>query len=320
MGYKAFVSSTFEDLTAHRKWVIAALRKAGISVDPMEEWTAASDAPKEFSQARMAGCDLCILLVGFRRGHVPRDETLSITQLEYRAAVRFGIDVLVFLLAEESPWPRKFDESESDPQVRQWRAELMECKGVGFFGLEPTSIEIAPALTRWVSQKQESLGLVEARRERVTLLHWLGRIPSEFDDYFAELWRAGFGNARPPTKEAERLEKSVRELLRFYTRIRELLPEAFVQTKPSERERGCFDEVFTAFQREATECFEASRTLMNASTAKRVDGSQMDISFSTLYSALEVTEHLRILRMAAEEIVIQFPVDEVEEVKHDPSH
>jgi uncharacterized protein (DUF58 family) len=37
MAYKAFVSSTFEDLREHRREVIASLRKAGILVDPMEE-------------------------------------------------------------------------------------------------------------------------------------------------------------------------------------------------------------------------------------------------------------------------------------------
>jgi len=156
MIYKAFVSSTFEDLKQHRKEVIRALRKAGIFVDPMEDWTAASDEPKEFSQDRTRDCNLCLLLVAFRRGHVPEGEALSITQLEYQAAVDLGIDVLVFMLDEESPWPRKFDELDKDPEIMRWRAELKEHKGVGFFGLEPTSIEIAPALTRWIAEKQQS--------------------------------------------------------------------------------------------------------------------------------------------------------------------
>ena len=35
--YKAFVSSTYTDLVAHRAHIIRALRDAGIVVDPMEE-------------------------------------------------------------------------------------------------------------------------------------------------------------------------------------------------------------------------------------------------------------------------------------------
>jgi hypothetical protein len=156
MANKAFVSSTFEDLKEHRKAVIASLRKAGIFVDPMEDWTAATDEPKKFSQDRVKDCDLCVLLVAFRRGHVPEGEELSITELEYQAAVRSGIDILVFMLREDSPWPRKFDELEKDAGIRLFRAKLAECKGVSFFGLDPSSIEIAPAVTRWISEKQKS--------------------------------------------------------------------------------------------------------------------------------------------------------------------
>jgi hypothetical protein len=78
-------------------------------------------------------------------------------------------------------------------------------------------------------------------------------------------------------------------VLTLFTRIIEALPRAFAQTKPSERERGCFGEVYPAFEREATVCFKASRTLMTGLTAKCTDGSLMDVSFSTLYSALEVS-------------------------------
>lgn len=74
-AYKAVVSSTFEDLKDHRAYVIRLLRKAGFFVDAMEDWAADSDEPKKFSQDRLAGCALCVLLVAFRRGHVPDGET-----------------------------------------------------------------------------------------------------------------------------------------------------------------------------------------------------------------------------------------------------
>ena len=70
MAYKAFVSSTFEDLKDHRAHVIRSLQRAGFFVDPMEEWPADSEEPKRFSQDRLSGCDLCVLLIAFRRGYV----------------------------------------------------------------------------------------------------------------------------------------------------------------------------------------------------------------------------------------------------------
>lgn len=153
MSYRAFVSSTYQDLKDHRAYVIKELRKAGISVDPMEDWTAATGEPKEFSQKRVKGCNLCVLLVARRRGHIPEGETRSIMQLEYEAAIREGMDVLVYLLDDKAPWWSEFDERDSDPELLRWRKQLQEKHGRGLFGLAPVSIEIAPALTRWVDAK-----------------------------------------------------------------------------------------------------------------------------------------------------------------------
>ena len=132
MAYKAFVSSTFEDLKEHRQAVIASLLKAGLTVDPMEEWTASTGEPKTFSQDRIKDCHLFILLVAYRRGHVPRGEERSITQLEYEAARSSGIDVLVFMLKEKALWLREFDDREKDPGIGEFRsgARRTERRGV----------------------------------------------------------------------------------------------------------------------------------------------------------------------------------------------
>ncbi|MGH7232194.1 MAG: DUF4062 domain-containing protein, partial [Nitrospiraceae bacterium] len=153
MSYKAFVSSTFEDLKLHRAHVITSLRRAGFFVDPMEDWPADSDEPKRFSQDRLNDCDLCVLLVAFRRGYVPDGETRSITQLEYDAAVEQGIDILAFLLDENAAWPRKFDELEKDPELKSWRDHLGKRHGREVFTLEPRSIDMTGALGRWFGKK-----------------------------------------------------------------------------------------------------------------------------------------------------------------------
>ncbi|MDH3404425.1 MAG: DUF4062 domain-containing protein [Acidobacteriota bacterium] len=149
---KTFVSSTYEDLKDHRAHVIRALGRSGIFVDPMENWTATSDEPKRFSQQRLDGCHFCVLLVGFRRGYVPQGETASITQLEYEAALARGVDVLPYLLAEGTPWPARFDELKSDPGVRAWRRHLESKHGRELFDEKPESIDVAPAVTRWVME------------------------------------------------------------------------------------------------------------------------------------------------------------------------
>jgi hypothetical protein len=154
-----------------------------------------------------------------------------------------------------------------------------------------------------------------ARRERIAVLRWLKRLPDEFESHFRELWRIGIGKHRPPEEEADRLHEQRRGLLRSCTCIEEKLPEMFRQVGPSEQDRALFSEVSPAFKREAEACFHASRTLINGVQLPSTDGSRVPITFSMTYSALEVGEHLRILRMAADELGIRFPVDEVEEAE-----
>ena len=104
MDYKAFVSSTFLDLKDHRAHIIRELRKAGLFVDPMEEWTSASQEPKVLSTNRLVGCKRCVLVVARRRGHLPDGETQSITRLEVDEARRRGIDVLPSPLDDDALW------------------------------------------------------------------------------------------------------------------------------------------------------------------------------------------------------------------------
>src|ERR1051325_1179040 len=151
MTYRAFVASTREDLAAHRARVIAGLQRARMEVDPMEGWGADPEAPHTYSPAQLRGCNLCVLLVGFRRGTVPAGQRYSITQLEYREAVRLGIDGLVYALDDAvTGWPAEYDDRERDPQVERWRAELRSDHVVRKFGSSPASIELEADLAQWV--------------------------------------------------------------------------------------------------------------------------------------------------------------------------
>lgn len=155
MNYKAFVSSTFIDLKSHRTRVITGLRRAGLHVDPMEDWPADSEEPKAFSRQRLADCNLCILLVGLRRGFVPEAESRSITQLEYEEALARHIDVIPFLVRADGTWNTEFDERTADPGVDQWRSDLQRRYGVEWFEANPDSLDVVPAVTRWIMKRSE---------------------------------------------------------------------------------------------------------------------------------------------------------------------
>jgi hypothetical protein len=101
-AYKAFVSSTFEDLKTHRALVIDALGGAGIFIDPMEDWTAEPDEPKRFSVERLGGCAPTRIR--------PARRDIQHHAAGISGAIDRGIDVLVFMLDENALWPRRFDD------------------------------------------------------------------------------------------------------------------------------------------------------------------------------------------------------------------
>jgi hypothetical protein len=177
VNYRAFVSSTFLDLQGHRTRVIEHLRRAGFIVDPMEDWTADTDAPNVFCLDRLRGCQVCVLLVGFRRGFIPPEGGLSITQREYEHAIAQGVDVLPFLLDENTAgWPKQFDERD-DSELTKWRQAIRIRHGVSTFNADPASLDLTlpSALTRWVDAKQES-GALRAYCEAIRVSHGYVRL------------------------------------------------------------------------------------------------------------------------------------------------
>jgi hypothetical protein len=134
-----YVSSSFLDLIAHRDAVIRALRKSQLEVIGMEDYIATDNRPVTKCLDDVARTDIYIGLVAHRYGYVPPDdnpEHLSITEMEYRHAVKHQKPCLVFLHSEDDNWPPKFVELGDSPSARRLKAlreELSQELVVSFF-------------------------------------------------------------------------------------------------------------------------------------------------------------------------------------------
>jgi hypothetical protein len=104
---RIYISSTWEDLADFRAEVCASLRRLRHDVVSMEDYTARSGRPLDECLADVAACDVYVGLFAWRQGFVPAGQSKGIAQLELEEAERTGKTVLVFLLAEDQPWPPK---------------------------------------------------------------------------------------------------------------------------------------------------------------------------------------------------------------------
>lgn len=95
-----FISSTFADLSEHRKSVIYVLRRMKSLVEAMEYFGADSDAPLDFCLNAVKRADIFVCIIGMRYGSTDQ-HGISITQREYEHAYANKKRILVYLIDEE---------------------------------------------------------------------------------------------------------------------------------------------------------------------------------------------------------------------------
>ncbi|HEX8108328.1 MAG TPA: DUF4062 domain-containing protein [Kofleriaceae bacterium] len=136
-----YLSSTYTDLRQHREAVCQQLRRMKHVVTAMEDYVARDDRPMDACIRDVVQSDLYVGLFAWRYGHIPKagnPSSLSITELEYRAAEKHQIPRLVFLLDEAAAWPPNWLDShtgdgERGERIQKLRAELKENRLESFF-------------------------------------------------------------------------------------------------------------------------------------------------------------------------------------------
>lgn len=157
-----YISSTFQDLQAHRAAVHKQLQKLkDVRVIAMEDYVAKDERPKTVCLGDVAQCDIYIGLFAWRYGFVPKEENpdaRSITELEYREARARGRECLIFLLDPDHPWKQGLTDSFTGDngkgdRIKQLRAELELAHTIARF----TSPEDLAALVSAAVQNSKAL-------------------------------------------------------------------------------------------------------------------------------------------------------------------
>jgi len=155
---QVFVSHTSDmaRFPAGRSFVQAALDavgRAGMAPVDMRYFAAREGRAADYCQQRVRQCEIYVAVVGFRYGSLVPSETVSYTELEFRAASSAGVPRLVFLL-EEDACPPGLADADRDP-VEEFRRRLCEAGLVvrGFVSCEGLELEIFHALSELGSSR-----------------------------------------------------------------------------------------------------------------------------------------------------------------------
>ena len=102
---KVFLSSTAQDLVAYRQVADETILRLSQQVVTMERFgLLPGDAVTE-CERKARESDVIVCIVAHRYGFVPEKGLGSITRREVEAAKADGKDVLVWIVADDYPWP-----------------------------------------------------------------------------------------------------------------------------------------------------------------------------------------------------------------------
>jgi hypothetical protein len=174
---RAYISSTFLDLEDCRDQVLRALSRIEVQGVAMEYYVAAADSPLERCLRDVAECDLYIGVFAWRYGFIPSGQDASITELEYRQAIKHVKPTLIFILNEEASWPPKLVDRDRR-RIEALRAELAEGRLCSFFSSPQDLAALVTAAVANLFREGEAsraaeppgVGLAESRVEYLARL------------------------------------------------------------------------------------------------------------------------------------------------------
>lgn len=166
MKANIYVSATYRDLTDHRKAVCNAIRALGHVDVAMEHYVAEPTRPLVRCLNDVRRCDLYIGIFARRYGFIPKGFDRSITEQEFRAALKHKKDVLCFLLAEDAEWPTEFVDSDSESaKLEALRSEISDTYLAGFFSTpEDLATKVSQAIVKALALGETPLDIERENR------------------------------------------------------------------------------------------------------------------------------------------------------------
>ena len=152
--FEIFIGSTRKDLSKARIEIITGILEAGHIPSGMELWAAGTNPTKSDIANRLSTCDIHIILLGGRYGHVPANSDISITEWEFdqsegaenRHIIAFFLDDDSFeverkkICNKKSNNPDDIEEKKYDEHIRRLRKKILGSRICKEFNLSNSGI------------------------------------------------------------------------------------------------------------------------------------------------------------------------------------
>ncbi|MGE0815839.1 MAG: DUF4062 domain-containing protein [Vicinamibacterales bacterium] len=122
---RAFLSSTYADLTEHRRAVTAALTRLGLTLSRMEDYGARPADATSACFDEIEQSDLFVGVYAHRYGFVPSGSEISITEAEFNHAASLRRPTFCFVVDDEAIWPHElYEEGHGQALLAAFKARV----------------------------------------------------------------------------------------------------------------------------------------------------------------------------------------------------
>ncbi|MBN2089117.1 DUF4062 domain-containing protein [candidate division KSB1 bacterium] len=128
---RVFISSTSQDLKEYRMAVRDIMLRLEHLPIMMEYMGAGKNPPKDECIKKVYESDVYVGIFAHRYGYIPPGESISITEIEYQAAVKAKKEIFCFIIDPKFPWPEK--NKDFEPRLDRFIKEIRENYTVEFF-------------------------------------------------------------------------------------------------------------------------------------------------------------------------------------------
>ncbi|MCI0714333.1 MAG: tetratricopeptide repeat protein [Chloroflexi bacterium] len=162
---RVFISSTSNDLRAHRDAVRDAVLSLGMHPIMMEHFPSMDADAIAACKAEVQSCDIFVGIYAHRYGYIPDGHTISISEMEYNWAKEIDLPTHLFVIDEVYPW----DEAHYDEYQTQLR-DFKQRMGKGHVWATFTSPDsLAARVTQSLSHDRNRLTRQEQRQRRALI-------------------------------------------------------------------------------------------------------------------------------------------------------
>ncbi len=155
---KIFISSTYRDLKDYRKAAIDAIERLGQHAERMEIFGAKPIEPLEACLNEVDSCDLFIGIYAYRYGFIPQGARFSITQLEYKQAIKSKKPVFCFIIDENLSSLSKEEDETGKTKLERFKSQIKRKYIVERFTTpDDLGLKVAASIGKYLISLQSNL-------------------------------------------------------------------------------------------------------------------------------------------------------------------